>query len=150
MSRYEEATTFIYELNIFDFDTPLSLSIFAHQICPAHLNSIKFLTLELTPQPLLRSQWTRSCDIIKGMQGLLEVRIRFHDLHNAGLGDREQELLEPLCKVKTKLDVFEVEVPRTATDGWVDREMEGAPFVLLRTVPSRKTHASWVFVPQTK
>jgi hypothetical protein len=76
------------------------------------------------------------------MTRLSELRVRFLDLHNASLGDRERELLEPLCKVKTKLDVFEVEVPRTATDGWVEREMEGTPFVLFKVAPSKIAPAS--------
>lgn len=40
---YEEVTKVIYEQNTFDFDTPLSLSMFAHEIRPAHFNSIKSL-----------------------------------------------------------------------------------------------------------
>lgn len=136
-NRYEETTKVVYEQNTFDFDTPLSLLMFAHEMRPAHLNSIKSIIFDLRHLWTYEDMWKQCCELIAGMQGLLELRVRFHHPGGLILGGpkRQRDLLGPLCEIKTKLDVFEVEVPGEA-DGWIEREMGEMgemPFVLLRT-----------------
>ena len=78
--------------------------------------------------------WKQCCELIAGMQGLSQLKVRFHHpggLINLGGPKRQRDLLGPLCEIKMKLDVFEVEVPGEA-DGWIEREMGEMPFVLLR------------------
>jgi hypothetical protein len=68
------------------------------------------------------------------MQGLEEIRVRFKLLINGWMGWTEKEVLEPLCKVRQTLRVFEVEMPSLSKGGSSsgDKKETDVPFTLVK------------------
>jgi hypothetical protein len=69
------------------------------------------------------------------MQGLEEIRVRFQLLVDGWMGWTENEVLEPLCKVKRLLKVFEVEMPLSSgniSSNYDDDKERDVPFKLVK------------------
>jgi hypothetical protein len=73
-------------------------------------------------------------NIISTMHGLEEIKVRFQLLVNGWMGWTEKEVLEPLCKVRQPLRVFQVEMPSLPgqLDSNGDDEELHIPFTLVK------------------
>jgi hypothetical protein len=141
----------LYRQNTLDFDHPLSLITFSHQISKSSLQSIRSISFE--PQRHLYvkklsnlshcttagsksfqpGQWIQMWDVIANMEGLEEVRVKFRSPFRTWMGWEERDVLDPLRKVTRPLRVFDVEAPWIAAEmGFETDEMgRGMPFRLL-------------------
>jgi hypothetical protein len=144
--RFNEASNVLYTQNTFDFDHPRCFMIFEMTVAPTTLNSIKSLSINLqrelydpgrpdqTAKSLRHDERPHMWDIIAGMEGLEQIRVRFRFPVKGGLGWSEEEVLEPLWKVTRPMKVFEVDSRRAV--GFKDEETaKRAPFKLLGTAP---------------
>lgn len=146
-SRYKEASQVLYNQNTLEFDHPLSLVTFSGQVSPSSLQSIRSISIDLQRHiyvygtnnfshctSLHPDQWLQMWDVISAMQGLEEIRVRFQLLIDGWMGWTEKEILEPLCKVRRPLKVFEVEMPSSSreTSSNCDGQERDVPFKMVK------------------
>ena len=121
-----------------DFDT---ICLFSISILPKRLNLIQHLSLEWdcicfwlpdlhAPPPFDAYTWYKVWEILGGMEGLRELRVR---IWNGPAMSRlvERQVFEPLKKV-TKPKVFELELPWAAVDKAHELAHVDAPFKVTR------------------
>jgi hypothetical protein len=125
--RYKESSQVLYSQNTLEFDHPLSLIILSGDVCSSSLQSIRSISIDLQRHfyvygrdnfnlctSLHPDQWLQMWNLISAMHGLEEIRVSFRLLVDGWMGWTENEVLEPLYKVRQPLKVFEVEMPSSS------------------------------------
>jgi hypothetical protein len=142
LPRFQEVASFLYGQNTFDFDHPMSLIMFKKTVHASSLNSIKSISINLQrelynpdrPTQAFKSLrldlWPDMWEIIAGMEGLEEIRVKFEFPLKAWLGWSEEKVLEPLWNVTRPMRVFQIDLRRAP--GFRYEETAAAPFRLLR------------------
>ncbi|PMD43145.1 hypothetical protein L207DRAFT_542513 [Hyaloscypha variabilis F] len=134
---FREASNVLYTQNIFEIDHPMSFIIFQKTVNPSSLNSIKSISInlqrdidDLSSRHYERLElWPKMWDIIAGMEGLEEIRVRFGFPLDGIWNWSQQKVLHPLWAVTKSMRVFEVFIVLTPI-GFKDEHYARAPFKL--------------------
>jgi hypothetical protein len=115
----------------------MSFIIFQKTVNPSSLNSIKSISInlqrdidDLSSRHYERLElWPKMWDIIAGMEGLEEIRVRFGFPLDGIWNWSQQKVLHPLWAVTKSMRVFEVFIVLTPI-GFKDEHYARAPFKL--------------------